>query len=674
MHTSARPSSCEPEWPRETTRHRSPTRLLSHSPNKHAPLIPLYPPNKLRAVDGGLALLRVCKPATLGLQAASRRSGCWRYEICMEHICVDDEGDIMVGWATDTDEAWRAGVSNGQTPEFFKDGITPKIWVGAVLSRSELALKANGETVYMSCVVDVDAAKSNKPCCWFNIFIGDAAEHGHPSDVRLKSSYSFAATVPEEATTSSSGSSWQELKMPTIDNITSCALFPCIALSSRDYLTINFGTHEFETPEPEPEHFPNGPFEGVLKAGDPSPIKLRQLVCLGGRVLSLDLNERMPVEVEYAARRGLWEPLKLMLTHQHQLLDERFVNEVNAELDATGGATRVIDRIAEVDMLADRILCTTNTEGKTLLHLAIDAKCYKLVDRLFDWLPPRADEELTTLLETMAELNEEKILQAEMKMLRTQDLDGCNPMLLAIKNGQDKMANRILEKAVALDKMIKRGICRLESVNEMHPVAIPSGELKEPRSNGCTANVVHAISDAADLARTAAFDPAARLAAAATASAAATATTVVANVADALHLTDRSKKKQATIAPPSGTLTSAAPAISASASTTALHSTKSALVAKLDRTKDVHHGLTSQIATQKNEEGVRPLWVAIEFKSDLALKLIDVEDVDKNQHDGYGMLSSTRPVRCCRPHLRLPLCFSCHLSRHDSAHACPRNG
>ena len=43
------------------------------------------------------------------------------------------------------------------------------------------------------------------------------------------------------------------------------------------------------------------------------------------------------------------------------------------------------------------------------------------------------------------------VLGAAQELLSNQDLDGCNPLLTAIKNGQDTMASALLSHAEAID-------------------------------------------------------------------------------------------------------------------------------------------------------------------------------------------------------------------------------
>ena len=82
-------------------------------------------------------------------------------------------------------------------------------------------------------------------------------------------------------------------------------------------------------------------------------------------------------------------------------------------------------------------------KGWDLIHIAIEYKRFGFVDNLFDWLPPGEDKEVAKLDNS---IDIELLMSAERKLLVTQDLDGCNPLLIAIVNGQDKMATRILAK------------------------------------------------------------------------------------------------------------------------------------------------------------------------------------------------------------------------------------
>ena len=47
--------------------------------------------------------------------------------------------------------------------------------------------------------------------------------------------------------------------------------------------------------------------------------------------------------------------------------------------------------------------------------------------------------------------------------------------------------------------------------------------------------------------------------------------------------------------------------------------------------KKVAELITSKMATRENENGLAALWAAIETKSELALKLVSVDDVDNNE-------------------------------------------
>lgn len=153
----------------------------------------------------------------------------------------------------------------------------------------------------------------------------------------------------------------------------------------------------------------------------------------------------------------------------------------------------------------------TNDQSKTVIHLAIEHKRFAFVDHLFDWLPPgddgggkeqphsgraggggkdggghkesagatskhvelarrtahmaagawQASERVKSSVRDMQAAPRDNaaadlLMRAERILLITQDLDGCNPLLLAIQNGQDKMASRILDKALALDKAAKQ--------------------------------------------------------------------------------------------------------------------------------------------------------------------------------------------------------------------------
>ena len=62
-----------------------------------------------------------------------------------------------------------------------------------------------------------------------------------------------------------------------------------------------------------------------------------------------------------------------------------------------------------------------------------------------------------------------------------------------------------------------------------------------------------------------------------------------------------------------------------------------------DRPKSA--SVASRVATQKNEVGQAALWAAIETKSDLALKLIDVPDVDNNEANELGTTPLMRTQR-----------------------------
>ena len=61
--------------------------------------------------------------------------------------------------------------------------------------------------------------------------------------------------------------------------------------------------------------------------------------------------------------------------------------------------------------------------------------------------------------------------------------------------------------------------------------------------------------------------------------------------------------------------------------------------------------VASKVATQKNEVGQAALWAAIETKSDLALKLIDVPEVNNNETNEVGTTPLMRMHTLQRPNL-----------------------
>ena len=485
-----------------------------------------------------LRSFRVLKMATIGFKGykidtgvdacepdvaaeACKPNGQWRYELTLEQVVPSDVGNVLVGWAssiTSDADAWLAGLANGETPQF----AHPTRWWGPVFNRAQLAADAPDEaTVVIGIAVDLDASM---PMCWYNLYV----DRSPPQDegMRLESIYA----------SSSNPSGWNALEMPVLSNDGGATgpppvVYPAVALSSSVGTTLNFGQTPFACPAPE-----HGSFSGLVPLGSPSPVRLHKLLLLGGFVLSIDYRERMPGLIELLAQKGWWDLLRLMLAGKwdlqareqaRDLVASALKEEDKAMLDGESMDLLSDDNAADIE--PQRILCMTNGQSKTLIHIAIENKRFTFVDRLFDWLPPNADKELEKLSANAdSSMDEEKVLKAETKLLATQDLNGCNPLLLAIENGQDKLASRILDKAIAIDETYRRRILE-EGVEAM-------GEATARES------------------------------------------------------------------------------------------------------------VTSRIATQKNESGQAALWAAIETKSDLALRLVDIQDVNNNERNEVGTTPLMRAV------------------------------
>lgn len=453
-----------------------------------------------------------CDPAVSG--EACKSTGQWRYELTLEQVVLSDVGNVLIGWASPISkdaDAWQAGFANGETPMF----TSPTRWWGPVFSRAQLAADAPDEaTVVISVAVDLDAPT---PVCWYNLYVDKNidVEQG----MKLESIYST-----RDNPTGWNAIDMSDLRQP-IDDATnrdgggapSPLVYPAFSLSSSVAVSVNFGQQPFDSPPPDACRFGGG---NLVEHGVASPVHARKLLLLGGFVLSVDYRERMVGVIEMVAQKGMWDLMRLMLTDKWDQLLPSMNDDDVASLDAESTAL-LNERGASIE--PHRILCMTNGQSKTLIHIAIENKRFTFVDKLFDWLPPNADKELEKLSAASGStMDKEAVMAAEVKLLGTQDQDGCNPLLLAIQNGQDKMASRILDKAIAIDRLNR--------------------ELAEEGS-----------------------------------------------------------------APP-------------------------------------HDSVTSRVATQKNESLQSALWAAIETKSDLALRLVDIKDVNNNERNEFGTTPLMRAI------------------------------
>jgi hypothetical protein len=401
--------------------------------------------------DDALVSLRILKVATIGFKGmdldqreACKSSGKYKYEVILEKVNAEDIGNLLIGWgsAVSEEESWRTGIANGETPQF--DAQNPCLWWGPVFNRAQLTSdeRVMEDTTVVICVtVDLDRTT---PKCWFNLFIDTSDLPG----MELESIY-----PPNE----DSDGGWQSLELTGFrkdaegpqglpSGEEDPTIFPVISLSSSASMTINFGQRRFDCDSVNP---PPGveKYEGVLGAppGEkqhPSPVAARKLITLGGSVLSIDYQEKMSKLIEMAAQRGSWEIMRLILSGRWNEVPGKLSEDDERALDAES-LMHIMGDSETKPPSAHRVLTMTNRQSKTLIHIAIEYKRFGFVDNLFDWLPPGEDKEVAKLDNS---IDIELLMSAERKLLVTQDLDGCNPLLIAIVNGQDKMATRILAK------------------------------------------------------------------------------------------------------------------------------------------------------------------------------------------------------------------------------------
>ena len=276
-------------------------------------------------VPSVIAPLRILKSCTLAFKApaALKSVGRWRYELTLDKLRAEDVGNVLVGFALDHtgDSAWQSsGFATGESPRF----EAPTRWWGAVLSRAQLDAEAAGDvSVVVSVAVDLEEAY-----VWYNLF-RDVSQP-QDSSMRLQSVYR-SGQAP---------GGWQRVSMPDLRptdapsdeaRAEARSVYPAFSLVSSENVVLNFGDQPFASTPPE---LGGAPFLGLLRAGEPSPVRRRELTTVGGQKLAVDYNEKMPMVVQLVAMRGSWELMCLMLSGSFASLKGKLTAELAKCTDA----------------------------------------------------------------------------------------------------------------------------------------------------------------------------------------------------------------------------------------------------------------------------------------------------------------------------------------------------
>ena len=91
---------------------------------------------------------------------------------------------------------------------------------------------------------------------------------------------------------------------------------------------------------------------------------------IGGKPFHISYDVRLDPGIQQATERGEWEKIHAFLTKHKN--------------GAEASETQVKQR---EDPYLD-LLCATNNDGKSILHLAIESKRLSFTRTLFSWLPP----------------------------------------------------------------------------------------------------------------------------------------------------------------------------------------------------------------------------------------------------------------------------------------------
>ena len=119
---------------------------------------------------------------------------------------------------------------------------------GAVITRSELASVADGGTVVICMVVDLQENEEGATC-WYNLLVD--TEDG------MKSVYEG-----EDFENTEGG--WQKIAIDPATFPPGRDVYPCLAMCSSEYLNINFGRADWESEDIVPPDDFSSPFLGLM--------------------------------------------------------------------------------------------------------------------------------------------------------------------------------------------------------------------------------------------------------------------------------------------------------------------------------------------------------------------------------------------------------------------------